>query len=134
MMPLTIKCRVRATCDLLASEDPRRVRRALESVLEGTDAECTESVATAASASCASLLKIRQTIQSRASGRAWRRRLRLNRDSNSTWVYLNKQAAAIGVIALCAEADESPLGPITVSVRSAEIGEVIDWLAPRSES
>jgi predicted RNA binding protein with dsRBD fold (UPF0201 family) len=47
---------------------------------------------------------------------------------DSTWFYLNKQAAFANVIALCDEADESSLGPITVVLHSKNIEDVIDWL------
>ncbi len=128
-----VPCNVRAECSVLASEDPDLVVGALKAVLDGADAECNGNTAQAVSDTSASLARIRRTVQSRASGRAWRRRLRLNTDGDSTWVYLNKQAAAAGVIALCSEADESPLGPITLSIRAGDIEGVIDWLVPSAE-
>ena len=133
MRPPASSCSIRASCDVLPSEDPETVARALEYVLDGAGAAHGQGTAVASSESAASLLRIRSIIQSRASARAWRRRLRLNTEENSTWVYLNKQAAAAGVIALCSEPDESPLGPITLSLRSSELGGIIDWLAPRPE-
>jgi len=44
--------------------------------------------------------------------------------------HINKQAAYANKIHLCAEAGESPLGPITVVVYSKNIGKFIDWLTP----
>jgi|TARA_Y100000815_G_scaffold61902_1_gene50225 predicted RNA binding protein with dsRBD fold (UPF0201 family) len=52
---------------------------------------------------------------------------------DSTWFYLNKQAAFANVIALCDEADESPLGPIKVVLHSKNIEDVIDWLVSDAE-
>lgn len=127
-------CTVNMTCDVLASEEPSHIVKALKTILDGVDAQCQKDTAQATSDTSASLAKIRRTVQSRASSRAWRRRLRLNTDGNSTWVYLNKQAAAGGVIALCSEADESPLGPITLKIHADDIESIIDWLVPRQES
>jgi hypothetical protein len=47
---------------------------------------------------------------------------------DSTWFYLNKQAAFVDVIAICNEADESPLGPIKIVLHSTNIEDVIEWL------
>ena len=41
---------------------------------------------------------------------------------------LNKQAATVGIAALCDDPSESPLGPIVLRIRSQRIVEVIDWL------
>ena len=48
--------------------------------------------------------------------------------NDSTWFYLNKQAALAGKIAICENASESPLGPITVTITSLGINSVTDWL------
>ena len=75
-----------------------------------------------------SLTRIYETMRSRKSKSAYRRLLMCNMTNNSTWFYLNKQAAFANVIALCDEADESPLGPIKVVLHSKNIEDVIDWL------
>jgi hypothetical protein len=49
-------------------------------------------------------------------------------ENDSTWFYLNKQAAFVGTITLCEEAEESPLGPIKVILTSSNIDKIIDWL------
>lgn len=126
-----VACSLSASCDVFASEDAAAVRRALEAVLEGGEVRVGESRAESTSSSPASLARLRETVRSRGSGAAWRRRLRLNCDGRSTWVYLNKQAAAAGSLALCAEADESPLGPITLRIDSPDVGAIVDWLAAR---
>jgi predicted RNA binding protein with dsRBD fold (UPF0201 family) len=47
---------------------------------------------------------------------------------NSTWFYLNKQAAFVGIVSICEEESESPLGPIKVTLRSSDLESVINWL------
>ena len=75
-----------------------------------------------------SLTRIYETMRSRKSKSAYHRLLMRNMANNSTWFYLNKQAAFANVIALCDEAGESPLGPIKVVLHSKNIEDVIDWL------
>jgi len=80
-----------------------------------------------------SLTKIYETMRSRKTKNAYHRHLMRNMTEDSTWFYLNKQAAFADVIALCDEADESPLGPIKVVLHSKNIEDVIDWLASDME-
>ena len=75
-----------------------------------------------------SLTKIYETMRSRKTKSVYRRHLMRNMTEDSTWFYLNRQAAFTNVPVLCDEADESPLGPITVVLRSKNIEDVIDWL------
>jgi len=65
---------------------------------------------------------------------AVRRLLRNNAKSNKTRIYVNKQAAFVNNIVFCDRADESPLGPIVIIVKSDNLEEFIDWLSPRKSS
>lgn len=56
------------------------------------------------------------------------RSLEDNLKNNTTWFYLNKQAAFVEQIAICQESDESPLGPIKVTLTSSNIDAIIDWI------
>ena len=75
-----------------------------------------------------SLTNIYETMRTRKIKSAYRRHLMRNMTEDSTWFYLNKQAAFADVIALCDEEDQSPLGPIEVVLHSKNIEDVIDWL------
>lgn len=44
--------------------------------------------------------------------------------------HLNKQAAYVNRLHLCGQSGESPLGPITIAVRSKNIVGFIEWLTP----
>lgn len=118
---------IEASCAVYPSEDPKRVAKAVSNVL-GTRAETRGDSAAARSGSLSSLEALRDAMRSRRQQAAYRRRLEHNLDGDSTWFYLNKQAAFAGRMALCGEADESPLGPITVRIRSPDIGAAIGWL------
>jgi predicted RNA binding protein with dsRBD fold (UPF0201 family) len=80
-----------------------------------------------------SLTRIYETMRARKTKSAYRRHLMRNMTKDSTWFYLNKQAAFANVIALCDEANESPLGPIKIVLHSKNIEDVIDWLVSDAE-
>jgi len=56
--------------------------------------------------------------------------MRYNTKEDTTWFYLNKQAAYVDVVAICDEAEESPMGPIKVILHSKNLEKVVGWLAP----
>ena len=59
-----------------------------------------------------------------------RRMLLDNRAGDSTWFLLNKQAATSGIAAIIEDQQESPLGPIRVTISCEELDKLIDWLVP----
>ena len=133
MRSLDVDCNVSAFCVINASEDVNKVRTAVSNVLTDMDEKITGDSLVANSSNYESLTKIYETMRSRRSKSAYRRHLMRNMANDSTWFYLNKQAAFVNVIALCDEADESPLGPIKVVLHSKNIEDVIDWLVSDAE-
>lgn len=125
-----VGCSVDASCAINPSEDPGRVAAAVSNVV-GAPAQARRFSAAARTDGLASLVAVRDAAHSRRQQAAYRRSLEGNRDGGATGFYLNKQAAFAGVIALCREADESPLGPITVRLESTDIGAVISWLVSK---
>ena len=59
-----------------------------------------------------------------------RRMLLDNRAGDSTRFLLNKQAAYGRHSAVIEEEQESPLGPIRVTINCEELDALIDWLVP----
>jgi len=130
---LYVDCKVSAYCTINASEDVNKVRTAVSNILIDMDEKITGDSLVANSSNYESLTRIYETMRSRKSKSAYRRLLMRNMANNSTWFYLNKQAAFANVIALCDEAGESPLGPIKVVLHSKNIEDVIDWLVSDAE-
>ena len=133
MRSLYVDCKVSAYCTINTSEDVNKVRTAVSNVLIDMDEKITGDSLVTNSSNYESLTRIYETMRSRKSKSAYRRLLMRNMANNSTWFYLNKQAAFANVIALCDEADESPLGPIKVVLYSKNIEGVIDWLVSDTE-
>ena len=123
-----ISCRVNINCQVNPSEDPQKVELAVSNVFHNMDIYIKEDSLNATSQTLESLLLIHEAIYSRNTQKVYGRNLKRNTTDDSTWFYLNKQAAFVDVIALCENADESPLGPIKVIIQSKHIEQMIDWL------
>ena len=133
MKSLDVDCKVSAYCTINVSEDVNKVRTSLSNVLTDMDEKITGDSLVANSNNYESLTKIYETIRSRKTKSAYRKHLMRNMTEDSTWFYLNKQAAFADVPVLCDEADESPLGPIKVVLHSTNIEDVIEWLVSDAE-
>ena len=123
-----IKCQIEAYCSINPSEDPNKIKLALSNILSNTDLQITNNSIKAISNNLESLSKIFETIHSRKAQKNYGRQLNANLIDDSTWFYLNRQAAFVNTIALCADSEESPLGPIKIIIISKNIERVIDWL------
>jgi hypothetical protein len=75
------------------------------------------------------LIPLKNKIKDKQAQGVLKRLLNENKSNNLTWVYLNKQAAIAGHIALCEEERESPLGPIKLEIVCDDIDELIKWLS-----
>ncbi len=132
-MSLNINCKITATAPVYPSEDPDKVEQSVSNILPGAKITRQDSSIKASSNIIESLDKLRQTIQSRQSQRIYQRHLEKNLDRDTTWLYLNKQAAMVDVLTLCDEPSESPLGPIELVISSRNIDQIIPWLASGDE-
>jgi len=130
---LDIDCKISAYCAINPSEDIDKIRTAVSNVLIDMDEKIVGNSLIANSNNYESLSKIYEIIRAKNIKKAYRRNLRQNIVDDSTWFYLNKQAAFANVIALCDEDNQSPLGPIKIVLQSKNIRDVIDWLVPYEE-
>ncbi len=121
-------CQIDVYCSINPSEDPSKVKQAVSNVLPDMEIQTDDTSLKASSKNLKSLNNIYETIQSHRSQRTYRRFMKKNLRENTTWFYLNKQAALADSVVLCDEADESPLGPIKIILTSNAIEEIIDWL------
>jgi uncharacterized protein len=78
-----------------------------------------------------SLAILYEQVRSRSAMGVLRRMLLDNRAGDSTWFLLNKQAATSGIAAVIEDEQESPLGPIRVTIGCEELDVLIDWLVPQ---
>lgn len=124
-----VSCKIEAVCEINPSEDPQKITEAISNVLDNFELEIDEYSARATAGDVEALSKIHHSIENHRSQRVYFRFLNNNLDGDSTWFYLNKQAAFVNSVALCEHDDESPLGPIKITIRSKDIERIIEWLA-----
>ncbi|MGI0017272.1 MAG: RNA-binding domain-containing protein [Nitrosotalea sp.] len=125
-----VTCKIEVYAAVNPSEDPDKVRLAVSKVILETDYQYKEGSIKAISHELESISKIQETIKKHRSNRVYRRQMRYNTKGDTTWFYLNKQAAFVDVIAICEEAEESAMGPIKVILHSKDLDKIMDWLAP----
>jgi uncharacterized protein len=125
-----IACKIEAYGAVNPSEDPEKVKLAISNVILDGNYDYSEGSVKATSRDLHSLSRIQETIQNRKVNRVYRRQIRYNTKGDTTWFYLNKQAAYANVIVICEEAEESPMGPIKVILHSRNLERVVEWLAP----
>lgn len=129
----SLNCKIELLCSVNPSEDPNKVESAIKNIFPNCKIENQKFSIMGISNDFHSLEKVQDNIHSSRSQRIYRRTLEKNSNHNSTWFYLNKQAAYAEKIAICEESDESPLGPIKVVLTSTNIDRIIDWLIYEEE-
>lgn len=119
---------IRVECQVYPSEDPAKVVRAVKNVISNCSPELVDGKIKVVTKSPEALGIIYEQVRSRQVMGVFRKVLLNNMIANSTWFYLNKQAAYAGTVSICEEEAESPLGPIKVTMTSNELESVINWL------
>lgn len=127
-MNYSLPCRIECFCSINPSENFEKVKQAIWNIFPNMKIEMTHYSINATVEGVSELDRIKEVIKRRQTQNAYRRRLLKNKFKNSTWFYLNKQAAFVNKIALCDEAEESPLGPIKIVLTSNKIEDVIELL------
>jgi len=121
------------------TEDPEKVSRALRNlfpnstpVIVKTDERRSKLEATMNRLE--DLENLKSLLRQEAIRDAARRVLLRGVSGSSIVVHLNKQAASAGKASFCERYDESPLGPITLTLMAEDPEQIVDWLAPSSRS
>ncbi len=129
MHPST-KASVKVEGRVSPSEDPLKVAGAMLNLLGEVkhSVEVGEGSVEVTSSDPAGLDKLHDQLRDRRVRGAARKRFLLGRSGDSTTVMMNRQAAAAGVVALCDSEEESPLGPLNLTIASDDLDAVIQWL------
>ena len=120
------KTTIQIFCEINPSEDPEKVKLAVNNVFPDIELEVSDFNITGKTNDIQILSQISKSIHEKNTKNTYQRILKKNNDGDSTWFYLNKQAAFVNTVALCSEANESSLGPIKVILRSNDIQHIID--------
>ena len=122
------KTTIQIFCEINPSEDPEKVKLAINNIFPDLTLEITDTEITGKSNNLQVLSQISKSIHENNIKKTYQRILKNNSNSDSSWFYLNKQAAFVNTVALCNEANESSLGPIKVILRSNDIEYVINFI------
>lgn len=123
-----INCKVQIFSMINPSEDPEKIKIAISNILPQSNIENDEFAMSAQSSRLDSLEKIYEATKSTQSQGVFRRQLESHMKDDTTWFYLNKQAAFVNRVILCDDSEESPLGPLKVVLTSRKINQVIQFL------
>jgi predicted RNA binding protein with dsRBD fold (UPF0201 family) len=118
------------------TEDPLKVKRAVENVLGNIESEVKtlgrESLLVGRATGRESLSKLYNLLRRERIRDAARGALFGGLDDKSIIFYLNKQVAYAGHVSFSEPAAESPLGSIEVQIQCDKPRELIEWLAPKT--
>jgi len=120
------KTTIQIFCSINPSEDPDKVKTAVNNIFPDVELEISDTEISGKTNNFSVLSQISKSIHEKNVKNTYQRILKKNNDGESTWFYLNKQAAFVNTVALCSEANESSLGPIKIILRSNNIEQVID--------
>ena len=120
------KTTIQIFCQINPSEDPEKVKLAVNNIFPDMELEVSDTQIVGKTNNFSVLSPISKSIHEKNIKNTYQRILKNNNDGDSTWFYLNKQAAFVNSVALCSEANESSLCPIKVVLRSNNIEQVIE--------
>ena len=123
-----INCKIEMSCSLNPSEDPAKVEKAITNIFPYSIIKYENFTMFAQSKELRSFEKIYEAIHTNQSQKTYGRNLENNLENDTTWFFLNKQAAFVERVAIYDEPEESPLGPIKVTLTSSNIDGIIDWI------
>ena len=120
------KATIEIFCEINPSEDPEKVKSAVNNIFPDIELDVSDSDLSGETSDIQILSQISKSIHQKNTKYTYHLILKINNDGDSTWFYLNKQAAFVNTVALCSEANESSLGPIKVILRSNDVEQLID--------
>ena len=124
----SLSCKIEMFCTVNPSESIEKIEKAISNIFPYSIINNNNLSINAQSKELRSFEKIYQFIHNNKLQKNYLRSLEDHLQDDTTWFYLNKQAAFVEQIAICEESDESPLGPIKVSIISSNIDAIIDWI------
>jgi uncharacterized protein len=115
------------TTPINLTEDVQKVVFAVKNVLPNTEPAISKNNLYIKMNNFDRLRKIKDKIRSKKTLAVLQRILYNNYNMQSTWFLLNKQAAFSDVVVLVENENESPLGPIKITVNGCELERINEW-------
>jgi predicted RNA binding protein with dsRBD fold (UPF0201 family) len=109
------------------SEETEKVISAIKNVFPESDPILKDNKLYTSTEKLDILKKVKDQTRSRSALSVLKKILFNNQNMDLTWFLLNKQAAFSKVVALVEDEDESPLGPIKITIKNQNVEEIINW-------
>lgn len=123
---------VEVYAEVRPTEDEVRVKKAILNIVDVASLEVVESGGVryihGVARGLGALSRLRELIRRERIGDTARGLLNSSIIGDTVIINVNKQAAYVGVLSFAMGEVESPLGPITIRVRSSNPRQLIDWL------
>ena len=127
---MTSKISINFFCEVNPSEDVEKIKTTIFNLFPDVKTKIENDQLSGNFEGIEQLTTVLQLVQHRNIKKTFLRILKSNISDNTTWFYLNKQAAFVNVVALCDEANESALGPIKIILESNDIEKTIQTIIP----
>ena len=124
----SLSCKIEMFCTVNPSESIEKIEKTISNIFPYSIINNDNLTIHAQSKELRSFEIIYQFIHNNKLQKNYLRSLEDHLQDDTTWFYLNKQAAFVEQIAICEETNESPLGPIKVILTSSNIDGIIDWI------
>lgn len=129
---------IRVEAEVRPTEDVKRVKKAVLNIvdipkLDAVDLGDGRMLLVGQSNDIRSLMRLYYLLRTERILDAARNVMLKSLLNNTTMVLrIHKQSAFAGKISFVTYDDESPLGPIVITITSDKIKEIVDWLVPRT--
>jgi len=118
---------ITVTTPVNLTEDKQKVIFALNNLFPKSELNEKKNTISIKGDSFKILEKLKEKIRSKKSLAVLKRIIYNNYHMEKTWFFVNKQAAFADVVAIVENEDESPLGPIKISINGCTLELVNKW-------
>ncbi len=122
--------KLRVEAEVRATEDKTKVEAAIKKIFPTLQLNFTDNYLVSESTDTRALDRLHQLLRLQGILDSARKVMRVSRRGNIVRFMLNKQVTTVSKVSFAG--DESPLGPIVVTIEASDIERLIDYLAPRT--
>ena len=122
--------KLRVEAEVRATEDKTKVEVAIKKIFPTLQLNFTDNYLVGESTDTRALDRLHQLLRLQGILDSARKVMRVSRRGNIVRFMLNKQVTTVSKVSFAG--DESPLGPIVVTIEASDIERLIDYIAPRT--
>jgi hypothetical protein len=130
--------KIRVEAEVRPTEDIEKVKRCINNIIDIQDLRIAEidqganKLLVGEARKITPLFKLYELLRRERILDAARHAMISSKQGNMLMLRFHKQSAFAGHVSLVTFDEESPMGPITLTIISDKIDDIIDWLAPKT--